>query len=325
MNLQSIKTKIPGVFAAVLIAVLAIIAGQFLPALGAIMLALIFGMIAGNTFLQSDNWKDGLKFSEKIILEISIVLFGFGFDVSNLEKLNTSLGLVILASMFVVFVAAITLGRLLGLSSKLSLLLGAGSAICGSAAIAATAPLIDAEEAEVGLSVGLVNLLGLIGLALLPAISIALHFSDIQIAVLLGGTLQAVGHVVASAFAVNEVVGELAMVVKMSRVVFLVPLLIILLFVGNKKGKRGKTRFPFFIFLFVAAVYATQLESVSAELSSALATVGNFLMAVAMAAIGVGIRLKMLAKISGKGIVLGSALFLLQILMFVGYVSFFLA
>ena len=322
MNLQSIKTKAPGVLASVSLAVLAIFVGQFLHSLGSIMLALIFGMIAGNTFLQANHWKPGLKFSEKNILEISIVLLGFGFEVSNLEKLNVSLVLIILVSMLVLFIAAMLLGKALGLSSKLSLLLGAGSAICGSAAIAATAPLIDADEAEVGLSIGIVNLLGVIGLALLPVIYMFLHFSDIQIAVLLGGTLQSVGHVVASAFAVNDVVGELAMVVKMSRVVFLVPMLLVLFFLRNNKNKGGKTRFPLFIFLFVGAVYLAQLESVSEELSNALSRTGNYLMAVAMAAIGVGIHLRTLVKISGKGIVLGSALFVLQILMFLGYVIF---
>ena len=320
MTLQTIKVKLAGVLAALVIAILAVFTGQYIPLFGSILLALIFGMIAGNTFLQSDSLQSGLKFSEKIVLEISIVLLGFGFQVESLGKLDFTLVVFIFISIILVLGITVGLGKLFGLSTRLSVLLGAGSAICGSAAIGASAPIIRAGDEEVGLSMGVVNLLGVAGLAVLPAITVFLHFTDFQSAVLLGGTLQSIGHVAASGFAMNDQIGEWAMVVKMSRVVFLVPLLIVLFFIGRPTGNKDKIKFPLFIFFFAGAVYTAQLDVFPHELSDKLASLGSFLMAVAMAAIGVGIRIKPLLQISTKGIALGTIVFAIQILMFVGFV-----
>ncbi|HAP68147.1 MAG TPA: hypothetical protein DCR04_00240 [Flavobacteriales bacterium] len=132
--------------------------------------------------------------------------------------------------------------------------------------------------------------------------------------------MQSIGHVAASGFAMNDQIGEWAMVVKMSRVVFLVPLLIVLFFIGRRTGNKDKIKFPLFIFFFAGAVYIAQLDVFPHELSDKLASLGSFLMAVAMAAIGVGIRIKPLLQISTKGIALGTIVFAIQILMFVGFV-----
>jgi len=318
--MHNIKTKIPGLAAAMVLAGLAVSVSAFVPWFGSIMLALVLGLVAGNTFLKSDNLQPGLRFSEKIVLEVSIVLLGFGFEANSLVRLDFTLIVFILASIILVLGITVGLGKMLGLSTRLSVLLGAGSAICGSAAIGATAPIIRASDEEVGLSMGVVNLLGVVGLAVLPAITVLLHFTDFESAILLGGTLQSIGHVAASGFAMNELVGEWAMVVKMSRVVFLIPLLIVLFFAGKRAGNKDKVKFPLFIFFFAGAVYLAQFDFFPNQLSDKLASLGSFLMAVAMAAIGVGIRIKPLLKISTKGIALGTIVFVIQILMFVGFV-----
>ena len=320
MIVKTIKVKLAGVLTALAIAILAVIVAHYIPLFGSILLALVFGMVAGNTFLQSHKLQAGLKFSEKIVLEISIVLLGFGFEAESLGKLDFTMISFIFVSIILVLGVTVSLGKLLGTSTRLSVLLGAGSAICGSAAIGATAPIIRASDEEVALSMGVVNLLGVVGLAVLPAVTVFLHFTDFESAVLLGGTLQSIGHVAASGFAMNEVIGEWAMVVKMSRVVFLIPLLIVLFFVGRRAGNKDKIKFPLFIFFFAGAVYLAQLDFFPSELSVKLASLGSFLMAVAMAAIGVGIRIKPLLQISTKGIALGAIVFAVQILMFVGFV-----
>ena len=321
MILKIVKPKLAGVFAATVIALLAVFTAQFIPLFGSILVALLLGMIAGNTFLQSHKLQAGLKFSEKELLEISIVLLGFGIEAESLMRLDFKLIAFIFFSVIFVLMVAVGIGRLLGISTRLSVLLGAGSAICGSAAIGATAPLIRAKEEEIGLSMAVVNLLGVAGIAVLPSISALLDFTNFQSAVLLGGTLQSIGHVAASGFAMNELIGEWAMVVKMSRVVFLIPLLIVLLFVGKRQGKHGKIKFPIFIFFFAGAVYLNQLPSFPNNLSETLSSSGSFLMAVAMAAVGIRIQIKPLLRISPKAITLGTIIFAIQILMFVAFAS----
>jgi uncharacterized membrane protein YadS len=122
----------------------------------------------------------------------------------------------------------------------------------------------------------------------------------------------------------NELIGEWAMVVKMSRVVFLIPLLIVLLFVGKRQGKHGKIKFPIFIFFFAGAVYLNQLPSFPNNLSETLSSSGSFLMAVAMAAVGIRIQIKPLLRISPKAITLGTIIFAIQILMFVAFASIYI-
>ena len=104
-------------------------------------------------------------------------------------------------------------------NKKTSLLLGVGNAVCGSSAIAAVSPVIKAEESDTGISIGVVNFLGTIGIFILPALAIkVLHFADLQASTLIGGSLQAVGQVVAAGFSVSDNVGEIATIIKMARI-----------------------------------------------------------------------------------------------------------
>lgn len=285
-----------------------------MPWLGSILLALILGVVVGNTILKSGVLDTGLKFAEKRVLEFAIVLIGFGFDNQSLSGLTPQLVLCIVGSVSAVLLISVLLGKVFNISSDLALLLGVGNAICGSAAIAATAPIVKANEREIGLSLGVINLLGLIGLAALPILSYALELSDFDAGVLIGGTLQSVGHVAASSFAMNEAVGEWAMVVKMGRVFLLVPLLLIMFFFGQKRETDNIGKFPLFILFFIAAVSISNTELLSSTALGFLDSVGDFSLAVAMAAIGVGIKIQPLLKVSLNGIWFGATLFGIQIL-----------
>jgi uncharacterized integral membrane protein (TIGR00698 family) len=204
-------------------------------------------------------------------------------------------------------------GKIFKSSSGLSFLLGAGSAICGSSAIAATAPIVEASEEETGLSLGIVNILGVIGLLGLPALAHALSFTEMQAATLLGGVLQSLGHVVASGYAMDGGIGEWATVVKMGRILFMVPLLIVLYIIKRRQGQSSNASFPYFIVLFVVTIALAQLNWIPANYLKSLANGGELLLIVAMGAIGSKIRLSSLLKISRQGIVHGTVLFLAQI------------
>ncbi len=311
------KQYLPGVFLAIAITALAKVLSFAVPMLGLVLGALLIGMVIGNLPVNLKPCSIGLKFSESRILELAIVLIGFGIDASNLSKLNLSLAAFIPIMILVVMILAVLLGKLFKIDFRLSVLLGAGNAICGSAAIAATAPLINAKEEEIGVSLGATNLLGTIALALVPGIAYFFSFSDLDSAVLVGATLQSIGHVAASSFSMSESIGEWAMMVKMGRVVLLVPFLLVIYMLG--KGKSGaKIKFPWFVLLFVVSMFLANSDWVPDSTNNGLSEVGNYLMAVSMAAIGVGIRIKPLFKISGKGLVVSTLVFTTQILMVLG-------
>ncbi len=315
-----LKRYIPGVFLAIAITVVAKLVSFAIP-IGLVLGALITGMVVGNILTGLKNFSVGLKFSESRILEIAIVLIGFGIDSSNLSRLNLSLAAFIIIMILAVMLLSVLLGKLFKIDFRLSVLLGAGNAICGSAAIAATAPLINAKEEEIGVSLGATNLLGTIALALVPGIAFFFSFSEFDSAVLAGATLQSIGHVAASSFSMSEEIGEWAMMVKMGRVVLLVPFLLAVYVLGKGKSNT-RVKFPWFVLLFVCSMFIANSEWVSDSINSSLAVTGNYLMAIAMAAIGVGIRIKPLLKISGKGLVVSTLMFAVQILMVVLYLKF---
>lgn len=319
--MHSIKTKIPGIAFALAIAGIAVLVSDYISGLGSVLLALILGVVIGNLISQPATLVQGLKFTEKRILELAIVLIGFGFDSDRLSGLNTELVVSIVLIVALVLLLSTLLGRLFKLDGNLSLLLGVGNAICGSAAIAATAPALNAEEKEVGLSLGVINLLGIVGLAGLPALSYLFDMTDFESGFLIGATLQSVGHVAASSFAMNETVGEWAMMVKMGRVFLLIPMLVVVHFIGRKRNPDVVGRFPWFILFFAAAVYFAQTDFLSESVIASFDVLGEFMLAIAMAAIGMGIKIKPLLKLSGRGILLGTVLFAIQILVVVGILT----
>jgi len=293
---------------------------SYVPTLGTALLALILGVITRQVLPDFSVFTSGVTWSEKYILETAIVFIGFGFEISKFDEIGVSTLALIFGSIIVIILAALLLQKLMGKEDgKLFWLIGAGSAICGSSAIGATAPLIQAKEEETGVSLAIINLLGLLGMVLLPIIAVGLNFSNLETGIFLGGILQSVGHVVGAAFAINPEVGQFATVVKMGRIVFLVPFLLMIYFLFRKKSDGTKLKFPLFILFFLLAVLVSQIGVFNSETLRLFSKSGDTLLNIGMAAIGLKINIKSLWKISGKAFIAGLIIFFIQIVMYLGY------
>ena len=303
----------PGLAISIFIALIAKFGGQYVPMVGATLLSLLLGAVAGNTFMNGATCAPGLKFVEKHVLEASIVLSGFVLQAVHLKTMGNEILWLLVIMVFSTFVLSWALGKVFKSSKRFSYLLGAGSAICGSSAIAATAPIVEASEEETGLALGIVNALGLIGLVGLPLVAHLVDFSTLQSATLIGGTLQSLGHVVASAHTLGDEVGHWAVIVKMGRILFMVPLLLILFFLKRRGDSASKAKFPMFIALFVGVIIISQVQFLPEAATESMAGIGKWLLIIAMGAIGAKIRITQLLKISKKGILQGVSLFALQI------------
>lgn len=315
-----LKNKLLGIVLALIIMIIAKFLSGYLPTLGTALLALILGISVRQILINFSPFSSGVSWTEKYILETAIVFIGFGFEISKFKEIGLSTLTIIFGSIIVIVLLALLLQKLMGKEDgKLFWLLGAGSAICGSSAIGATAPLIQAKEEETGISMAVINLLGLMGMILLPLIAVGLSFSQVQTGILLGGILQSVGHVVGSAFAINPEVGQIATVVKMGRVAFLVPFLLIVYFLFRKKADGTKLKFPLFILFFLLAVLISQIGILNSETIKFLSKSGDTLLNIGMAAIGLKINIKSLWKISGKAFLAGLIIFTVQILIYLGY------
>lgn len=315
-----LKNKLLGIVLALIIMIIAKFLSGYLPTLGTALLALILGILVRQVLADFSPFSSGVAWTEKYILETAIVFIGFGFEISKFQEIGISTLALIFGSIILIILLALLLQKFFGKEDgKLFWLLGAGSSICGSSAIGATAPLIQAKEEETGVSLAVINLLGLLGMILLPLIAVGLTFSNLETGIFLGGILQSVGHVLGSAFAINPEVGQFATVVKMGRVAFLVPFLLIVYFLFRKKSDGTKLKFPLFILFFLVAVLVSQTEIFSGDTLKFLSKSGDTLLNIGMAAIGLKINIKSLWKISGKALIGGTIIFIFQIILFVAF------
>ncbi|SFL63450.1 YeiH family protein [Halanaerobium salsuginis] len=302
-----LKENIKGLTLTILIAILANYLAKLIPNLGAVTSAIILGFILGNLIDLNDSYGPGVKFAEKKLLAAAIMLMGVKLQLNVLKELGfTSIMLIIFVVALTVF-SGFIIGKLLGLNNKFGLLIGIGNAICGSSAIAASAPVIGNTEEEIGLSVSVVNLLGTIGIFTLPFLARLIGLNNTNSGLLIGTTLQATGQVVAAGFSVNDLVGRIATIVKMGRILMLGPVVVLLslLFNDKSKSKQAKVKIPTFIIGFLILGILASLNLIPNLLIDYLKIISHLLLITAMAAIGLKIKISALLKQGPKTLLVG--------------------
>lgn len=219
---QSMKKIIPGLFLSFLVAAISKVIAIWLPTIGAATIAILLGILLGNTFLKQPFLAQGTKLAESKLLEISIVLLGTTVTFQTIAHMGLNGFGFIVFQMLGTIIGVYWIGRKMGFSKKIGLLMAGGNAVCGSSAIGAIAPEIEANEDEKGQIITLVNLLGTVLMLLLPFIATGLYSDILTQSALIGGTLQSVGQVVASASMISPEVVEFATLFKIMRIVLLV-------------------------------------------------------------------------------------------------------
>lgn len=291
-----------------------------LPSLGAVTIAIVLGMLTGNLTRLGKTGAAGVRFAEKKLLNAAIILMGFELEFSSAADLGGAALLVvagvIVLSLFLGYLAA----RFTSLPAKLALLLGIGSGICGSAAIAVCAPIMKAERQDVGISVAAVNLLGALAIFVLPALAVRIGLGSDASALLLGGTVQAVGQTVAAGLRMGDSIAKLATVVKMGRVLLLGVVALVLTQIYKEEGSR-RFPVPLFIVAFLAAVLVVNLAGLPAGVLAVIGEIKDVLFFPAMAAIGMGIRLKSVGRLGLPSVGIAAILFGMNILFVVLVVS----
>lgn len=303
-----IREILPGFLVALSVALVAIVIAKFLPKLGAGTISIFLGIIVGNLFLNQDIFQKGYKFSETDILSYSIVLLGATLSVSTLLDLGLGGFIFIVIQMTITIVGAIFIGKKLGFNENFRFLMASGNAVCGSSAIAATAPVIDADDKDKGIAITIVNITGIVLMFALPLIGRALFKADvIQTGALIGGTLQSVGQVAASGAMVGEEVKDIAMIFKILRVVLLVVVVFVFGTLKNKSSreiveveeqcvKKRKVRIPWYVIGFFISCALFSLRIIPVSLSHICKVISNNLEVIALAAIGLRVNIKLLLK-----------------------------
>lgn len=276
------------------------------PWLEALVIAILIGTAARTLWTPGPRWAPGIGFSAKTLLEIAVMLLGASISFQAVRDAGLSLVLGIAAVVALAIGASYGLGRVLGLPKRMAVLVACGNSICGNSAIAAVAPVIGARPEDVASAIAFTAILGVVVVLALPLLVPLLDLSLTQYGVLAGLTVYAVPQVLAATVPVGLVSVQLGTLVKLVRVLMLGPVVLALSVLagrstdGSRSGVPLNRLVPWFILGFLGLALLRSLGAVPEVLLQVAMPAATLLTIIAMAALGLGVDLKVLGRVGGR-------------------------
>jgi uncharacterized integral membrane protein (TIGR00698 family) len=319
LNTEKIVKEYKGVLLATAIGLIAYFSSSFLPSsLNSILLALLIGMLVGNFIKIPENYQSGIGFTSSKLLEFSILFLAFSINYTHIANLGAKSFSVIVIMVIAMLLITYYLAIKVKCPGSTGWLVGFGTTICGSSAIAALSPSISKNKDDIAISMAVVNLFGSIGMIALPFILQRFNLNTTQMGLMIGGTLHSVGNVAGSGYSISNEVGEAAITFKLARVALLSPALIFFNYLVNKNNVKNIKDFfnlPWYLWSFIGITILSSFINFPSSFLGIMETVGKIILTIAMAAIGLKVSFKKL-YVSGKsGIVFGAAIFIIQVLL----------
>jgi len=292
--------------------------------LSALTLAIVFGIIAGNTFFPAiaPFSAAGVDFSRNTLLRAGVILYGFRITFSQLADVGWGGVAIDVLMVALTYTIAVQFGtRVLKLDRETSMLIGTGSAICGAAAVLAAEPVLRAQPHRVSVAVATVVVFGTLGMFIYPLFYPYLGLSQQTYGVFTGSTIHEVAQVVAAGRAVSDTAAAAAVIEKMLRVMMLAPFLFLLSRTHGHRGARhgasgaapvedrGRVRVPWFAVLFIVACAVNSMDVLPDAAVKDLVDVDTLLLAMAMAALGLRTHARAIREAGVRPLMLAGALF----------------
>jgi uncharacterized integral membrane protein (TIGR00698 family) len=316
---------LPGISACFAIAVPSWFLGRAFPVVGGPVFSILIGILCvglfpglvEGAFLGRVKLGDGIKYTSKKLLQYSIVLLGFEMDLFHAAEVGRQSVFVMAFTLTAAFVAAFALGKMLKPAGDTALLVGVGTAICGGSAIAAAASVLRAKDEDVVRSISTIFLFNIIAVFIFPFLGRAMGMSDTGFGMWAGTAINDTSSVVAAGTAWSDAAGsnaalQFATVVKLTRTLVIVPICLFLAVYTSRKQKRENAGgfnfvkvFPWFVVFFVAATVINTFAPIPVGVTGGLASIGKFVIVMAMAGIGLNTNLKSLLSNGLKPILLG--------------------
>ena len=336
--MKFIKEKGPGIALCIVIAAVAtLLAGLSIGSfsfevIGAPVFAILIGMLITLIvpgLAPNKSLAGGIKFTSKKILQWAVIILGFSLNLGTILSVGSKSLPVIVSTIATSLIVAYIMMKVLKMDPKVSTLIGVGSSICGGSAIAATAPVIDADDKEVAQSISVIFLFNVLAALIFPTFGHAIGFGSEGFAIFAGTAVNDTSSVTAAASTAESIYGvegilSAAVTVKLTRTLAIIPITLVLALYRTRKAKKAggeggsyslKSIFPFFILFFIAASVITTIVGILPESGFTVFYLGSFVkamkwlakffIAMAMCAIGLNTNIVELIKKGGKPILMG--------------------
>lgn len=332
--MKNIRKYLPGITLALAVAAVAKALETFeesmgLHFIGASVIALFIGMILNGFRKPTKITAPGIKFTSKKILKFAIILLGASLNIRTVLTVGKFSLTVMVFTLATCFGLGALIGKALGLNWKTSSLINAGTGICGGSAIAAIAPVIEADDMDIAYGLSATFLFDTVMVVVFPILGHLMGLSDAAFGLWAGTAVNDTSSVVATGYAFSEAAGDFATMVKLTRTLSIIPAVLVFaavnLHVKRKAEKNAsavkvslKSIFPWFILGFLVMSLLTSLGLFSAAFTSVLKTISKFLMVAALGAIGLNTDFKKLCRSGAKPMLHGFIVSLLVVLVAIG-------
>jgi uncharacterized integral membrane protein (TIGR00698 family) len=282
-----------------------------------LVIAVVLGALTSNLGWLPENCRIGLGFAARNLLRLGIVLLGLQLSFSQVRELGAPGLALVIVVVAATFTGTQWLGKKMGLSPGLSLLVATGFSICGASAIAAMRPVSDADDDDMAYAIALVTICGTLAIFLLPVIGELIGFSGAQFGSWVGASVHDVAQTVATAASGNDDAQDAAIVVKLTRVMLLAPLVAAVSFTRRQKLNRtiatdSKTQkaklppiVPLFVIGFIAAISINSSFNLPSEFLSNVKWLEKSLLACALVGLGAGVDARKLRRVGSRPLALG--------------------
>lgn len=328
--IKDFKGMWKGVLFCLIVAVPAWLLGKRFEVVGGPVFAILIGMVLALVVpaRAGEPLQRGVKFTSKKILQYAVILLGFGLNLAQIAQVGATSLPIIVSTITTSLVVAFVLCRALKIPGKISTLIGVGSSICGGSAIAATAPVIDADDEEIAQAISVIFLFNVIAALVFPTLGGMLGLTDEGFGLFAGTAVNDTSSVTAAAAAWDGMhpganTLDAATIVKLTRTLAIIPITLALAFWQMRLARRAasagegageaagtfdlKKIFPFFILFFVLASVVTTVFALPAAVTAPIKELSKFFIVMAMAAIGFNTNIVKLVRTGGKPILMGLA------------------
>ncbi|MGG6263803.1 YeiH family protein [Leptolyngbya sp. AN03gr2] len=271
-----------------------------------LILAILLGILVRNTVGVAPKCQAGIHFTMRRLLRFAVILLGIQLSLVQVLSVGITGLSIIVITLLSTFWLTCRIGQRLGVSSSLTRLIAAGTSICGASAVIAASTTTESVDEDVTYAIAIVTLFGTISMLLYPLLSGQLQLTPEAFGLWCGVSIHEVAQVVAAAFQAGPVSGEIATISKLSRVLWLAPMILMLGSMSKASNPKSRVTIPWFVVYFMLLILLNSLNLIPQPLKITIGQLNQILLTISMAAMGLETRLNQIQKIGLKPLYLGA-------------------